>query len=235
MLMGKPDKFINIALTKENIDLYYQRTSIINAIKKVLPYLKGDLLDTGCGAMPYREYILKHSEVENYVGLDIASALNYSDEIKPDITWDGRTMPIEENTFQSAMATEVLEHVPEPANFLSEVYRVLRPGGIFFFTVPFLWPLHEVPHDEYRYTPYALKRLLETNKFKYIEISPLGGWHASMAQMLGLWIRRGPLGHRKRKLLSLLLFPVYKYLIKKDVKTLSDSKMVTGISGYCYK
>ena len=98
-------------------------------------------------------------------------------------------MPFENNQFDSAFGTEVLEHCPYPKAILKEVNRVLKPGGIFFFTVPFIWPLHEVPHDEFRYTPFSLKRLLEESGFEKIELEATGGWHASLAQMLGLWIK----------------------------------------------
>ncbi|NCQ15092.1 MAG: class I SAM-dependent methyltransferase, partial [Flavobacteriales bacterium] len=43
----------------------------------VLPYFKDELLDIGCGKMPYKKYLLEHSKVNNYVGLDIETALEY--------------------------------------------------------------------------------------------------------------------------------------------------------------
>jgi SAM-dependent methyltransferase len=225
------NKFIDIALNENNLDLYYHRTAIFQALKESLPLLSGSLLDTACGAMPYRQYVLDHSGVTQYVGLDIATAIAYSDTVKPDVTWDGEIMPFDDNCFDSAIATEVLEHVPDPVAFLRETHRVMKSGCTLFFTVPFLWPLHETPHDEYRYTPYAMERLLKEAGFTNIRIEPLGGWHASMAQMIGLWLRRSPMQTRKRKILTQLFFPLYKYLLKKDQKTIGDGQMITGISG----
>jgi hypothetical protein len=43
------DNFTNIPFTKENLDIYYIRTSILNDLKETLPTLEGDLLDIGCG------------------------------------------------------------------------------------------------------------------------------------------------------------------------------------------
>ena len=137
--------FTEIEFTVENLDRYYIRTSIFNAIKDILPKFKGELLDIGCGKMPYKNYILENSAVDTYVGLDIENALIYDKDIKPDFVWDGRTMPFQDNSYDCAFGTEVLEHCPEPEPVLKEVYRVLKPDGIFFFTVPFLWCLHEVP------------------------------------------------------------------------------------------
>ena len=127
---------------------------------------EGELLDIGCGKMPYKKYILEHSRVTNYVGLDIEQALVYDAKLKPDHTWDGKIMPFENESFNCTFGTEVLEHCPEPEIVLKEVHRVLKPNGIFFFTVPFLWNLHEVPHDEYRYTPFSLERHLKNSGFK---------------------------------------------------------------------
>lgn len=230
--------FIKIPFKKSTLDSYYIRTSIFNAIKNALPVFGGQLLDIGCGKMPYRDYILKNSEVEQYTGLDIESALAYDQSIKPDFTWDGNVMPFNDNSFDCAFATEVLEHCPDPEKILKEVHRVLKPGGVFFFTVPFLWPLHEVPHDEYRYTPFSLEKKLNNTGFRTIKLQATGGWHASMAQMLGLWVRRSYIPMAKRKILSIILKPVIKKLIAMDANknvTFKESQMITGLTGIAYK
>ncbi|TDN89147.1 ubiquinone/menaquinone biosynthesis C-methylase UbiE [Salegentibacter sp. 24] len=230
--------FINIQLEKSNLDIYYIRTSIFNALKKALPLFQGSVLDIGCGKMPYKEYILNHSKVVTYTGLDIETARDYDANIQPDFTWDGISMPFKSESFDCAFGTEVLEHCPEPEIVLKEIHRILKPGGIFFFTVPFLWNLHEVPNDEYRYTPFALKRHFKNSGFKEVELKATGGWHASIAQMLGLWVRRSPLSASKRKFLSCLLKPVIKYLIKLDRPKqvqFKEGQMITGIKGVAKK
>lgn len=231
-------KFINIKFSKSNLDIYYIRTSIFRTLTNRLHLLHGNLLDIGCGKMPYREYILKHSEVNTYVGLDIENALVYDSEIRPDKTWDGKIMPFKSDSFECAFGTEVLEHCPNPDVVLKEVYRVLKPDGFFFFTVPFLWPLHEVPYDEYRYTPFSLERHLENAGFKNITIKATGGWHASMAQMLGLWVKRSPMPNRKRRILSWIIKPVIKFLLKIDkpdsIKFI-EGQMITGLYGTAKK
>jgi SAM-dependent methyltransferase len=230
--------FVNIPFSIENLDRYYIRTSIFNAIKNNLLKFKGNLLDIGCGKMPYKNYILENSTVEKYIGLDIENALEYDAVVKPDFTWNGIIMPFEKDSFDCAFGTEVLEHCPEPEIVLKEVFRVLKPNGVFFFTVPFLWNLHEVPHDEYRYTPFSLQRHLENAGFKEIEIKAAGGWHASMAQMLGLWVRRSPMSKRKRKYLCILLKPIIGYLIRKDKSSsiqFVEGQMITGLYGTAKK
>ena len=217
MANKKPyDNFINIPFTSDNLDRYLMRSFIFNVVKNTLPSLKGTLLDVGCGKMPYKKYILENSEVNTYIGLDIETAMEYDTIIKPDYTWDGKEMPFKDESYDTLLATEVLEHCPMPELVLKEMYRVLKKDGYILLTVPFLWPLHETPHDEYRYTPFALRRLLEDVGFRNIEVKSSGGWHASMAQMLGLWVKRSGISCQKQKILSKILKPIIKFLIKKD-------------------
>lgn len=232
------DNFVSIANSVDNLDLYIVRNSILRTLRNALDSFKGDFLDVGCGRMPYRELILGESQVRNYVGLDIDTALNYDGKVQPDARWDGITMPFADQTFDSAMATEVLEHCSNPRIVLGEVYRVLRPGGTFFFTTPFLWNLHEVPHDEFRLTPFHLDRLFREIGYSQISLSAMGGWHASLAQMLGLWVRRGPIRKKYRRYLSYLLRPIVLHLYKKDQKRnvqFKEGSMITGIYGIVKK
>jgi len=228
------NNFTDIQLNFKTFDIYYIRTSIFNAINASLPCFNGKMLDIGCGQMPYREYILSQSAVREYVGLDIEAALVYDKNVKPNYTWDGKRMPFEDNSFDCAFGTEVLEHCPDPEIVLKETSRVLKPGGVFFFTVPFLWNLHEVPHDEYRYTPFSLERHLKNSGFNKIEIHTTGAWHASMAQMLGLWVKRSRLSPMMKRLLYLVIYPAYRWLLmlsKREKIKFSEGVMITGLYG----
>lgn len=232
------DNFLNIEFSTENIDRYIIRSSIKKALDLALPSLQGNLVDIGCGKMPYKEYILNNSQVNNYVGLDIESAIEYAKDVKPDFTWDGVSMPFGNNSFDCAFGTEVLEHCPDTEMILSEVYRVLKPGGVFFFTVPFLWNLHEVPHDEYRFTPFSLQRHFKSVGFNQIDIKATGGWHASMAQMIGLWVKRSPMNGKKRNWAVKICKPIIKKLIKMEANTsirFEEGQMITGLYGIVKK
>jgi SAM-dependent methyltransferase len=232
------DNFIEIPFTYDNLDRYLVRCAIKKALDENLHRFSGKLLDVGCGKMPYKNYIKCNSTITDYVGLDIETAIPYDVNIKPDYTWDGVSMPFEMESFDTCMATEVLEHCPAPEVFLNEIFRVLKPGGVFFFTVPFLWNLHEIPHDEYRYTPFSLERHLKKSGFKHIEIKATGGWHASMAQMLGLWVKRSSMNSRKRNWAMKVVKPIMKKLIKMEANTpikFQEGQMITGLYGIVRK
>jgi SAM-dependent methyltransferase len=230
----KPDNFTEIPQTWDNISMYVMRTCIWNAVQECAPKFSGHLLDVGCGRKPYRQFLLNNKFITEYTGLDIATAITYEDGIKPDFTWDGITMPFNDNSFDTVMATEVLEHCPDPHLVINEIKRVLKPGGLIFFTVPFLWNLHEVPHDEYRYTPFALQRIFKECGLNKIELFAHGGWNMAMAQMIGMWVVATKQGTNRRRWAK-LLNPVIKRLLKKDAKQqpipFSDGMMVNGIYG----
>jgi SAM-dependent methyltransferase len=233
-----PDNFTRIPQTGDNMDMYVIRTCIWNAVQKCAPQFNGHLLDVGCGRKPYREFLLSNHYITQYTGLDIEAAIVYEDGVKPDFTWNGMEMPFADNTFDTLMATEVLEHCPHPHLIVKEMKRVLKPGGLIFFTVPFLWHLHEVPYDEFRYTPFSLKRIFGECGLTEVELFAHGGWHMSMAQMIGLWVVATKKGTR-RKRWARLLNPVVKKLMKKDAAqppvAFTDGTMINGLYGLARK
>ncbi|PIF31374.1 ubiquinone/menaquinone biosynthesis C-methylase UbiE [Flavobacterium sp. 9] len=229
------NSFTNIKLSKDNLESYIVRSEILKAVSNVFPIFEGEVLDSGCGSMPYKEIILSNQKVKNYVGLDIESSLDY-EGVRPDFFWDGKVMPFEDASFDVVFSTEVLEHVPNPDQYLTEVKRVLKPGGMFFFTVPFLMSLHEVPHDYYRYTPFALEMIFKRVGFTSIKINPMGGYNAALAQMLGLWVNMYLWG-RKKKLMRFIAKPIINFLYKKDkaASNFNKSTMIVGLSGTIIK
>jgi len=227
-------EFLNPLCLPFALDICIHRRAILSALRSKLENFSGTLLDIGCGNMPYKPLLLRPpSRAERYIGLDLKDS-TYQ---KPDLEWDGHTIPLEEGSIDCALATEVFEHCPDPDLVMRQAYRVLKPGGPLFFTVPFLWPLHDVPHDEYRYTPFALQRHLRNAGFEQITLKALGGWDASLARVIGLWGRRRPMSTRQRAIISRLAQPAIQYLARRDRPplTFGESSMITGIAGTAIK
>jgi 2-polyprenyl-3-methyl-5-hydroxy-6-metoxy-1,4-benzoquinol methylase len=118
-------------LTRNTLSAFHPGTAIPNAIARFLPTFKGTLLDVGCGNMPYKGMIMGNSNVSTYLGLDLEKNPIY--KTKPDLTWDGTTIPCEDCSVDVILATELFEHVPDLNSVLSECHRVLKEDGILFF------------------------------------------------------------------------------------------------------
>lgn len=244
--MAYDTNFINIELNEGTIYVYSVWKSLHKALDKNLAEFKGVLLDLGCGEMPYKEYILDNNKnITKYIGVDIDFSKDHQ-IVKPDLYWDGKVIPMGDNSVDTVIATELFEHIPNVENILKEIFRVLKKGGVLYFTVPFIWPLHETPFDEYRYTPYSLTRHLKNSRFEEIKIEILGGYHAALAQILGIWISNVRVNiHSKYKqtlvrlIQRIVIFPLIKYLINKDLKVrpigYSENTMPTGYFGLIRK
>ncbi|HMK48644.1 MAG TPA: methyltransferase domain-containing protein, partial [Thermodesulfovibrionales bacterium] len=235
--------FLNPLLSKDTMDNYLVRTSILKSLKEFLSVSRGILLDIGCGEMPYRQLIAgQYPGITRYVGMDIDNP-KYQQKRRPDLFWDGRTIPMDDCSVDCAIATELFEHLSDIEGVLREIGRVLKPGGNLFFTVPFLWPLHDMPQDEYRYTPFSLERHLKRAGFDHIRLTSLGGWDASLAQMIGLWVKRRPMSVERRTEFIEVLYPFYKELVEADMKNepltyddmMKNSAMISGLAGSAAK
>jgi len=220
---------VNKSLGLKNLDTWYHKNSIQKFIESQLYQLNGIVLDAGCGNMPYKKFILTHSNTKQYIGLDIEEARIYGD-IKPDIFWKDGCIPLENKTVDSILSTEVIEHVFELEPYLKECNRVLKIKGTIILTTPFLWPLHEAPYDAHRLSPWSIEKHLEKTGFQNVNVVPLGGWNASMAQMLGLWVKRSGMNKLIQFIMTILLYPLCFLLIKfdKKPKSFTESSMITG-------
>ncbi|MEM7252405.1 MAG: class I SAM-dependent methyltransferase [Pseudomonadota bacterium] len=67
---------------------------------------------------------------------------------------------VEENSVDCIFCVSVLEHVFDPSKVVSEMYRILKPGGLVYVNVPFLFPFHADPDDYRRYTVNGIKLLM---------------------------------------------------------------------------
>jgi SAM-dependent methyltransferase len=157
----------------------YYITDFVNKISKQLP--DGTLLlDAGAGECAYKRYF-SHC---NYKSADLGVGddnWNYShlDYITP-----LDKLPIEDNTFDAVLCTQVLEHLSLPKESVQEMYRVLKKGGKLFLTVPMAQDEHQVPYDFFRYTSYGLKYLFNEAGFESFEIVPFGGMYVRWAYEL---------------------------------------------------
>lgn len=162
--------------------------------KEVLEILKKRGTVTSYGTLqPGVSKLLQNLDTKNLLILDLGSfnrrltenVLNVDlvDDIDTDIVEDiCKLVPFEDNMFDVVICTAVLEHVAEPTKIVSDIYRILKPGGIVWSDIPFLQPLHRVPTDFQRYTIDGIKYLFRN--FDEIESGSANTIGASMIWIL---------------------------------------------------
>jgi SAM-dependent methyltransferase len=126
--------------------IYLGIVMLENSLRLTAPYVKGRLLDVGCGRKPYQKTFF--AGATEYIGCDYLS-----DRSCPDVVCSALDLTFPDNSFDTVVSTEVLEHVPDPQRAFREMYRVVKPGGYVIVSTPCYWPRHEVPYDFFRY-PY---------------------------------------------------------------------------------
>jgi SAM-dependent methyltransferase len=134
----------------------------------------GAVLDLGAGPKPYEEVYAQYFRTRTSVDVEHSP----HDVSGIDVVASADSLPFDSDTFDWVICTEVLEHCANPGEVLSEIRRVLKPGGTCFLTTPFLRPLHEMPFDFYRFTPPALTHLAEAAGLKVISIKQRGEYWA---------------------------------------------------------
>lgn len=161
-------------------DLYYlhyksYHRELFTAIKK---YSRGDVLDIGCGNKPYEKIF--DGLIDKYVGCDIIqSSLKKVDVLSP-----ANDIPLEDNSFDTIISTQTIEHVEDYQGLINEAYRLLRPGGYFVLSGPFNWQLHEEPYDFFRFSKHGFKHIIEKSGFQIIELKENGGMWSVVGQYI---------------------------------------------------
>lgn len=142
--------------------------------------------------MPYRHLF----SVNQYIGLDIDSPQSRERGVAS-FYYDGNNFPFDDCVFDSVICSQVLEHVFKPEQFITEINRVLKPGGKLLITVPFVWDEHEQPYDYARYTTFGLAALLKGNGFKILIHERLGDDASIIFQLINAYIFKITLGLNK--------------------------------------
>lgn len=176
------------------------RRRIAAFIRRHAHLLVGDVLDFGGGEMPYRHFAKSRSwlsvEFEaTLAGPDLGPFARASRTAADHLPYDGRTIPLPDNSVDTVLATEVFEHLFNLEEILVELHRVLRPGGSLIATIPFAMYEHEIPHDFARYTSFGIRDRLEKAGFTIELLEKLSRTFEVWLQMTTwLWwqgVRRG--------------------------------------------
>jgi len=163
-------------------------------------FIGGKLLDIGCGSKPY-EHLFK---VNNYIGIDVEVSGHNHNSSKVDKFFDGRSIPYGDDEFDWIFTSEVFEHVFNLEDLLSEITRVLTPGGKLAITCPFIWEEHEQPYDFARYTSFGLHDIITKHGFKVESSVKSSNYFETVMQILAMYMYHHCLP-KNRYLMSILM------------------------------
>ena len=174
----KPSKFeiINEKLIPSNSIGYSSRrmAGFIGLFyTEVLPKIcKGDLLDLGCGKVPLYQFY--KPLVSNVTCVDWGNSYTGNEHIDEFCDLNEK-LPFSDNSFDTVILSDVIEHLNNPLFTLTEVKRVTRNGGKIIINYPFLYGIHESPFDFGRYTKFQIQNWSTILGFNIIIERQYGG------------------------------------------------------------
>lgn len=150
---------------------------LLSAYHLAKPYIKGDLLELGCGEG--RGVELLAPLADSYIGIDkIKPVIERLEGKYPDYKFMSGVFPpfpFEDNSFDSIVTFQVIEHVGDDSGFIQEIHRVLKPGGRALITTPNIkMTLSRNPWHEREYTGDELTNLCK-KYFDKVEMKGVAG------------------------------------------------------------
>ncbi|WP_194774309.1 class I SAM-dependent methyltransferase [Pararhodonellum marinum] len=151
---------------------------LLKAYYAAKSFVKGDLLEIGCGEGRGVEVLLPL--VQSFYGLDKIDAILHKLRAKyPLAQFKQAHIPplseIKDETFDSVVSFQVIEHIQEDKFFLEEIYRVMKPGGLAIISTPNI--RHTLTRNPWHIREYTAKELIKLCEgiFDQVEAKGIGG------------------------------------------------------------
>lgn len=157
------------------------------------------VLDAGAGEGQYREMF----NGLDRIGVDLGVGDESWDYTGLDIVGDLHALPLKDASMDAVVCTVTMEHLHSPWIAIAEMGRTVKANGTGFFVVPFMWELHQEPHDYFRYSPHAMRHLADLAGFDVSEIISMGGLFRVLHYRLASLLKHGI----RHPLLLLCLIP----------------------------
>ncbi len=122
------------------------------------------VLDVGCGENPYY-----HKNIRGNVVCFDARKTKANQ-----IIGDADSLPFKDKSFDSVISINSFYYFKDPFKSEKEIARVLNKNGELFLLMPFIYPVHDAPHDKYRFTLHGIEAILKED-FAIKEATSIGG------------------------------------------------------------
>jgi len=130
-----------------------------------------------------------------------------------------KKLSIPSKKYNNVLFFNILEHLPEYKLAFSEIYRIVKKGGFFIGSVPFIYQIHAAPNDYFRFSKQFLKLNLKKYKFKQVKIKTLGfGPFTASYSLLWPYIKFLPLLSQICLLLAYILDSFIQVFVKTNLK-----------------
>ena len=166
---------------------------------------RGRVLDVGCASRWIERWLAPGC---SYVGLDYPATGRDLYKARPELFADASELPLQDATFDTVVLLEVLEHLRRPCEALREAARVVRPGGTVLLSMPFLYPVHDAPHDYQRLTIHGLIRDVEAAGLRIERAAPALGSAETAGLMASLALGGAAAKLIEQRDLRVVLVPV---------------------------
>ncbi|MEZ4114040.1 MAG: class I SAM-dependent methyltransferase [Candidatus Paceibacterota bacterium] len=165
-------RFIKKILKRKTLFRFLTEESLLREFS----FLKGNILDLASGASSYEALL------PNGVTL-IKTDLNPKDAETKKVDCN-EILPFENNLYDGIIFINALYTLKDREMFIKEVYRVLKPGGIFISISPFIANEMPEPHDYCRLTYEGLTSLMSKNIWSSVRVTRIGERFSSSANLL---------------------------------------------------
>jgi SAM-dependent methyltransferase len=181
---------------------YLHLRRLVDDLAKALrgiPHPVADVLDVFCGVRPYEELLPAGSQC---IGLDIDDRYGAVDVVSDEF------LPFDDDSFDLVICIEAFYYVADPVHGVSEILRVLRPGGTAVITVPLVWE-YDRTILEHRFTGPELEALF--SDWDDVGVVENGGRGVSWSLLTGhlVYLREKSLPWRARRVMRPLFAGVY--------------------------
>jgi SAM-dependent methyltransferase len=167
-----------IMSTKITDSRFLVKSFLTQTLEKYVQGLSSNhVLDLGCGEKPYKSLF---SNAQSYVGIDYRSK-------SAEVRGVGEHLPFREESFDTVICTQVLEHVENPKLVLEELRRVLTDDGLVVLSTHGFWIEGHEKVDYWRWTIQGLRKIFEDSGFKIVESHSMESY-SSFLQFASLYI-----------------------------------------------
>jgi SAM-dependent methyltransferase len=197
---------------------YYYLTQLRKQIEQVVNQFIDQkkelaLADYGCGNMPYQPLVAPF--VAKYIGIDLPENPRANIHIMP-----AGQIQMAAQSVDVVLSTQVLEHVEDPALYLTEAHRILKDDGLLILSTHGYWMFHPDPTDFWRWTSTGLQKIVSEKGFEIQYFQGIIGRSAMGLQLFqdGLLFK---IPAFLRPLLALMIQPLVIFF---DKTTLQETK-----------